>query len=234
MDSQLVMLRVAEVFGPTIQGEGPHAGRRVGFLRLGLCNLSCSWCDTPHTWDSRRFDLAVEAPRVDVAQTAERLRALNVSTIVLTGGEPLIQQRLLPELMDLLPGCAWHVETNGTLAPSDELAGRVAHWSVSPKLSNSRSDPERRRIRPLALAAFVALPAAIFKFVATKPEDVDEAARFAAEHGIAAERVWIMPEGIDIDELVGTHRRIIAATLAAGFNSTSRLHVLLWGDERGV
>ena len=39
-------LRVNEIFGPTIQGEGKSAGREVKFLRLSGCNLACTWCDT--------------------------------------------------------------------------------------------------------------------------------------------------------------------------------------------
>lgn len=42
-------LQVSEMFA-SIQGEGPHSGRPSVFLRLGFCNLSCSWCDTPYTW----------------------------------------------------------------------------------------------------------------------------------------------------------------------------------------
>ena len=42
-------LVVAEVFGPTVQGEGPSAGRRASFIRLGGCNLHCDWCDTKFT-----------------------------------------------------------------------------------------------------------------------------------------------------------------------------------------
>lgn len=43
------VLRVSEIFG-SIQGEGPFSGRPSVFLRLGQCNLSCAWCDTPYTW----------------------------------------------------------------------------------------------------------------------------------------------------------------------------------------
>jgi len=48
-------LRVAELFGPTVQGEGPAAGERAAFVRLSGCPLACAWCDTPYTWDAGRF-----------------------------------------------------------------------------------------------------------------------------------------------------------------------------------
>ena len=44
-------MRVVEVFGPTVQGEGPYAGRVCHFLRLGGCDYRCSWCDTPYAVD---------------------------------------------------------------------------------------------------------------------------------------------------------------------------------------
>src|SRR5262245_52198924 len=56
-------LVVSEVFGPTWQGEGPSIGRRCGFVRLGRCNLACTWCDTPYTWDWERYDPAKELHR---------------------------------------------------------------------------------------------------------------------------------------------------------------------------
>ncbi|MGH3922689.1 MAG: 7-carboxy-7-deazaguanine synthase QueE, partial [Pseudonocardiaceae bacterium] len=57
-------LLIAEQFGPTFQGEGPSVGQQALFIRLSSCNLSCSWCDTPYTWDWTRFDPRVESRRV--------------------------------------------------------------------------------------------------------------------------------------------------------------------------
>jgi 7-carboxy-7-deazaguanine synthase len=53
-------LLVSEVFGPTLQGEGPHTGQAAAYIRLGGCNLRCRWCGTAFTWDQNRHDLARE------------------------------------------------------------------------------------------------------------------------------------------------------------------------------
>ena len=85
-------INVNEIFGPTIQGEGIHTGVRVGFLRLAGCNLSCSWCDTPYSWDWSRYDRNEESHKRLISEVAEELKAMKVSRLILTGGEPMMQQ----------------------------------------------------------------------------------------------------------------------------------------------
>ena len=80
-DDELV---VAEVFGPTFQGEGPSIGRRAGFVRLGRCNLDCSWCDTPYTWDWDRFDPAKELRHESVTSVLAHLDAMTPEIVVVT------------------------------------------------------------------------------------------------------------------------------------------------------
>lgn len=225
-------LVVAEVFGPTFQGEGPSLGRRAGFVRLGRCNLDCSWCDTPFTWDWTRFDPAVELRHEAVDAVLARLEAMGPDIVVVTGGEPLLQQR---RLVPLLAGCAargWpvEIETNGTIAPDERAVGLVAQWNVSPKLANS-GIPLEKRIRPGPLAALRATDRAVFKFVVAQPVDLDEVAVLVDAHGLAP--VWVMPEGTDAATLLDRARALADPVLARGWNLTSRLHVLLWGDERG-
>lgn len=82
-------LRVKAIFH-TIQGEGPNAGHPAIFIRLGGCNLACSFCDTDF-----ETDLAVMT--VD-AIIAEVTSYPNVHLVVVTGGEPMIQ--------DIFPLCA--------------------------------------------------------------------------------------------------------------------------------
>ncbi len=225
-------LLVAEVFGPTFQGEGPSIGRRAGFVRLGRCNLDCAWCDTPYTWDWSRFSPAAELRRVTVDSVVGQLAAMAPEIVVVTGGEPLLQQR---NLIPLLTRCAeqgWpvEIETNGTIAPNAELAALVARWNVSPKLANS-GVPRHKRIRPGALAALRATGAAAFKFVVAAADELDEVAELVAEHDLAP--VWIMPEGTDATTSIERSRALADLVLARRWNLTPRLHVLLWGDERG-
>jgi len=225
-------LVIAEVFGPTFQGEGPSIGRRAGFVRLGRCNLDCAWCDTPYTWDWDRYDPAEELHGQSVASVLDQLVDMAPEIVVVTGGEPLLQQR---RLIRLLEGCAargWpvEIETNGTIAPDDRLVSLVAQWNVSAKLANS-GVPLDKRIRPDALAALRATNRAAFKFVVTQPSDLDEIAALVDAHGLAP--VWIMPEGTDATTLLDRARVLSDPVLARGWNLTPRLHVLLWGDQRG-
>jgi organic radical activating enzyme len=225
-------LVVSEVFGPTFQGEGPSLGRRAGFVRLGRCNLDCAWCDTPYTWDWTRHDPAVELRKATVEAVTEQLEAMAPEIVVVTGGEPLLQQRRLVPLLGACAERGWpvEVETNGTLVPDPEVAELVAQWNVSPKLANSGVDADRR-LRPPALRALQETGRAVFKFVATGPGDLDEIAAVVEAHGLAP--VWVMPEGTTPDAVLAGTRSLAEPVLARGWNLTTRLHVLLWSDERG-
>lgn len=228
-DDELV---VAEVFGPTFQGEGPSMGRRAGFVRLGRCNLDCTWCDTPYTWDWERFDPAVELSRSSVRAIVAHLEAMTPEIIVITGGEPLLQQRRLVPLVEACAALGWpvEIETNGTIVPDERLVELVHQWNVSPKLVNSGVARDSA-IRPGALGALVATGRAAFKFVVASEADLDEVAVLVQAHNLGP--VWIMPEGTEPTALLERSRELAQLVIERGWNLTSRLHVLLWGDERG-
>jgi organic radical activating enzyme len=108
---------VNEIFGPTFQGEGPALGTRCGFVRLGRCNLACEWCDSRFSWDWSRYDPATELHEMSVEDIVAALEPMQVDTIVLTGGEPLLQRSHLEALVRAFRDRGWrtHVETAGTL-----------------------------------------------------------------------------------------------------------------------
>ena len=225
-----------EVFA-SVQGEGITCGLPSVFVRLSLCNLHCEWCDTKYTWDWTQFDRETETLTLapdDVAPRVLALAAGGPRNVVLTGGEPLLQQRELSDLARRLraEGLRIEVETNATIVPSGALAGIVDQWNVSPKLASSGNAAAERE-RPEALAWFAARADAHFKFVVRAPADVDEAAALAARYGIPAGRVTLMPEGTDAGTLAERSRWLAARCQTLGFRLGTRLHVLLWGAERG-
>jgi organic radical activating enzyme len=235
-DASLV---VAEVYGRTVQGEGPSIGRLASFLRLGGCNLSCSWCDSAYTWDANRYDLRQELTRRDVGELADLLIGWDTPLIIITGGEPLLHQHqggwaaLLAKLTGA--GKQIEIETNGTIVPGPVSVEHVSRFNVSPKLANS-GDSAARRIHPRALRVMRDLAlkdAAIFKFVCQAPSDLDQVAAIAATYRIPSDRIWIMPEGTNGPGLTATTRELADRAIAERYNLTPRLHIQIWGDDRG-
>lgn len=142
-------ISINEFFGPTIQGEGRYTGTPSVFVRLNGCNLRCAFkgsiCDTPYT-----SHCPEKAKVYDTEELARRVVNLiekiggdcENSHIVITGGEPLLQQE---ELIDLLVALRDDedcynmvtIETNGTIIPDESFRPFGIFWSVSPKLSTS-------------------------------------------------------------------------------------------------
>jgi organic radical activating enzyme len=186
-------------------------------------------CDSKFTWDWDSYDPKQELSTCTVEEVLQRVEAMNVELVVITGGEPLLQQRQLGPLLAACEERGWRVEveTNGTVAPRIS----VTQWNVSPKLANS-GVPVERRYRPAVLRAFEATGRAVFKFVVTGPGDLDEVQTMVEECGLA--NVWIMPEGTDGATVAAGLASLAEPVLARGWHLTSRLHILIWGDRRGV
>lgn len=225
---------VNEIFGRTIQGEGPHTGQNVSFLRLSGCNLSCVWCDTPYSWDWERYDRNEESHKHSVSDVAEALTNLGANRVVITGGEPMIQQRHFP-LLHQLTGMKIDVETNGTKMPTDEVIEAVDLFCVSPKLAHA-GDSAEMRIKPEVLQKFSELAKqgkAFFKFVVESEDDFSEVEHFLEIGEIPDSAVWIMPEGTTYETHMSKLLALTDSIVERGWNVSSRLHVLIWGTERG-
>ena len=231
-------MKVAEIFGPTVQGEGPSTGRRAGFVRLGRCDLACSWCDTPYTWDWKGengtvYDPAVELEEMSVEQVCEAVAVMDVELVVITGGEPFVHARSLGDLAMELHGNGYRieVETNGRHAPWPALVEAVTAFNVSPKLPNS-GQPLSLTWRPEALAKFHDSGKARFKFVCCDRADVELVASLITEAAITPGEVWVMPEGRSAGEVQAHLVAVTETAIAYGFNVTGRLHVEIWGGQR--
>jgi 7-carboxy-7-deazaguanine synthase len=158
---------VKEMFGPTLQGEGAHAGRACVFLRFAACNLDCTGCDTDFSPEG-----AVRMTAKAIVQKLRELDTGHTDRVVVTGGEPTLQWDA--EVAAAVRGAGFrvHMESNGTRA----LAGPVDWLTVSPK-------PQHH---PASIALADNLPADEVKVIVD--DTVDEAvidryaARWRCEH----------------------------------------------------
>jgi 7-cyano-7-deazaguanosine (preQ0) biosynthesis protein QueE len=226
---------VAEIF-LSVQGEGINAGVPSVFLRTYFCNLTCTWCDSKYTWlNQDQSKAGVDYKSMTADAVFEHVMRFGCSHLVLTGGEPLLQQKFLAPILSRLKkeGMYIETETNGTIAPTEETLGLIDCFNVSPKTSNSLVD-RRVRTRRAPLEAFVASEKAWFKFVVRDSPDLAEVEDLIAEFSIPRDRVMLMPEGIDSTTLIERSRWLVDVCMKRGFRFTPRLHILLFGNKRGT
>ncbi len=228
-------LLVSEIFGPTIQGEGPSLGQRAMFLRLGLCPLKCSFCDTKYAWPEAALKSMSNSAIIKTMTEPSRRLGTNISLVV-TGGEPLVQEVALVGLLKrLVTYQEWRieVETSGIIAPSEDLRRCVDLFVVSPKLTNAGVLPSQYFSLD-ALRALHEEASSVFKFVVTNLEDLEEVEELVGRIGVDPQEVYVMPEGVSSEALLQNAGEIASAAILRGWNVTTRLHILLWGNKRGV
>lgn len=136
------VLEVKNIF-KTIQGEGPFVGEPAIFVRLGGCNLACSFCDTDfENYESIKTDQLV-AKVIELSKNSIGQRSIKL--VVITGGEPLRQpiEKLCQNLVDL--ECVVQIETNGTLF---RKLPKVVNIVCSPKAQKNGYSKIREDLLP--------------------------------------------------------------------------------------
>jgi len=226
----------------SLQGEGITAGYPSVFLRLHFCNLACGvpngWkCDTRYAWDGARPEYWQEPEDWSYGETSLRIENAWASRfgenqekrLVVTGGEPLIQQKKIARLLEKLPDWKVEIETNGTIMPIPEL-GRC-QFNCSPKLENS-GNSFRRRYKPEVLKVINRLPKSQFKFVAIGVSDLEEIDSIANGCDLCSGKILIMPEGQTAEEVEIHADRIREAVEARGWKITLRNQLIWYGPKR--
>jgi len=236
----------------SIQGEGKNMGQPSVFIRTSLCNLHCIWCDTDYTWnwENTRFEhnydsrpgykkykmaeMILEKSAAEIYEIVEKTNCLN---IILTGGEPMLQQEELVELMQFFRGknkdYFFEIETNGTLVPTREFDTLVNQYNVSPKLANSNNSKKLRE-KKAAYEYFSASEKSIFKFVISDETDLEEVLEICDRYNINSNKIYLMPEGINRKELTDRQLWLVEICKKHNMKYTDRLHIHIFGDKRGV
>jgi 7-carboxy-7-deazaguanine synthase len=223
-------LKIAELFY-SLQGEGALVGVPSVFIRTSGCNLRCTWCDTPYTsWQPEGTDWSLD-------QILNEVKAHPARHVVVTGGEPMMLPEVVP-LTERLRALGHHitVETAGTVfrpVACDLM-------SISPKLSHSTpagpwaAQHDSLRIQLDTLAELLARYPYQLKFVIQNPGDLAEVRSLVEALGAGREHVILMPEGTDREAI--RERAVWLAEICKqeGFRFSPRLHVDLYGNQRGV
>jgi 7-carboxy-7-deazaguanine synthase len=239
-------IRISEIFGPTIQGEGPLIGRPTVFVRTAGCDYRCAWCDTLYAVLPDYHDEWTYMTASEILTRVNGLAANQGVLISLSGGNPALQP--LDELCTLarLNGHSLAMETQGSVARS--WFAKLDWLILSPKPPSSGMTTDWNALGACVEAAGVR-PSCVLKIVIF--DEVDYAyARTAASHypnlkiylqvGNPAPLVASgkpMPEAADLGELLKRLRWLASRTIAdRWFNATvlPQLHVLAWGNKRGV
>jgi 7-carboxy-7-deazaguanine synthase len=249
---------VAEVFGPTIQGEGPDAGTPAYFIRFGGCDFRCSWCDSMHAVEPAQVR---QLEKLTADEIAERLSALpgGPRLVVLSGGNPALHHlgplvKLLNTDLDMRVS----VETQGSVWR--DWLYQVDRLVVSPKppSSDMATLKHARQLRAFLDHVYdeFAAPSTCLKIVVFDEEDLKWARHVAAEwphlplwlsvgtpqHQPPYEDGGIPAEPITDDQVIESIRmryewlcnQVARDSGLCDAKVLPQLHVIAWGTKLGV
>jgi len=236
-------IRVSEIFGPTIQGEGALIGQPTVFVRTGGCDFRCRWCDSLHAVDAEYRDSWVPMTCDAVLAEVERLSDGVPILVTLSGGNPATQP--LGPLIEAgrAAGHRFALETQGSVArpwfarldtlvlsPKPPSSGMATDWQTVASCAEAAEGAETvlkivvfdeadYAYARDAAARFPRLPVCLQPCNHTPPPPDDETAT-VDRAGIDARMRWL------VDRVV-QDRWYEARVLP-------QLHVTLWGNRRGV
>lgn len=211
------MLYVSEIFY-SIQGEGPNLGSPAVFLRTSGCNLRCTWCDTPYALEFR------QGKKMETQKVVEQITSFTCKHLVMTGGEPMIQQKGLKEVLQQLKGYFIEVETNGGF--ESEIDEYIDQYNCSPKLKGSGNKDYELKLLPNEKTWY--------KFVIDSESDLEETLGYIEHHRLPNKRIQLMPQGITREESQKKSLWLSEQCKRHGLIFTPRLHILLWGNARAT
>lgn len=241
-------LAVSEVFY-SIQGEGKTMGFPAVFVRLGGCNLICGgkgtikdgelhnnaeWrCDSIEVWTK-----AKSKPFNEILGTEEKNAIKNGANLILTGGEPLMQQKKLSNFIKFVrnnynKNVFVEIETNGTIEPNSEMLQEIDLFNCSPKTLTS-GNPNEKTYKPQAIKTINSKSKdSIFKFVIFDSDDYEEILR-DYYNIINKDKIWLMPAGENQSLLSDTKERVADIAKKNNLKFTTRLHIDIWNQKTGV
>jgi len=237
-ETQNSILKVAECFSQTIQGEGIWTGVPSTFLRLQGCTLRCQWCDSLEVWrNGNPYTVEELIDLFEIHEVFEDFK--NGHHLVLTGGSPLKQQESLVDFIYAIEDFCGikpfiEVENECVLEPLPALCFEVDWWNCSPKLENSGMR-KSVRYKPDVIREMNNMKNASFKFVISNEDDWNEVIEdFIDPFNINKDKIFLMPEGQTREELQPRYDWLVDLACREGVRISDRLHVTMWNKKTGV
>lgn len=232
------MIRISEIFGPTIQGEGALIGQPTVFVRTGGCDYRCVWCDTPHAVDSEYREEWRPMSAEDVFARVKELSGGKPLLVSLSGGNPAIQP--LGDLIRLgqAEDYSLALETQGSIA--QDWFEDLDVLTLSPKPPSSKMDTDWNAFEA-CLDAAADGPEIAMKIVVFDEGDYAYARDAAKRYPDLP--LYLQPGNHQVSgdaDMQGLNDRMLwlaeRVTKDKWFDATvlPQLHVMLWGNQRGV
>lgn len=231
-------LRISEIFGPTIQGEGALIGKPTLFVRTGGCDYRCLWCDTPYAVDSEYRATWKEYNIDDILKTLDEKSGHTPMLVTLSGGNPAIQDLEPLLLKGREKGYQFALETQGsipqkwfryidilTLSPKPPSSGMETDWD---KLSASIAHAGDKTTITLKIVIFDDADYVYAKNVHERYPDLDLYLQ-VGNHKITGD---VDSDGLN-KRLTWLIERVNADKWFTPY-ILPQLHVSIWGNQRGV
>lgn len=218
-------LPIVEIFH-SIEGEGKKAGAPAVFVRFAGCNLRCSYCDTKYSHSL--YDSKIKW--MSIAEIVKEIISYRCNNVTLTGGEPLLYARHIPQIIRLttskLKDVEFNIETNGTISPNYSVTQLDNVFFTT----DCKCPPDEYN---RFLYSSDLREKDVLKFVVASKEDLDFVRDFLIEHPVNTKNIFIHPVFGKIDlkviaEFVKEHEYL---NIRLGV----QLHKIIWNpDTRGV
>lgn len=239
----------------TIQGEGKLTGVPSIFIRLSGCNLFCTWnsqtnqpieCDTAYAAYRIKGSYSLTIEQI-IQKISEIKGKQQITHVVITGGEPLLQAAQLTNLCKRLKEQGFHItiESNGTLFDQD-LFNLIDLYSISPKLASSLPSDSKlaelhnsKRVNIETLTQIINSAKAgnkelQLKFVVTGATDINEIEQILLGlPQIETTDTLLMVAGSDSETLDKTTNDVLEKIIEKGWRYCDRLHIRLFGNKPG-
>lgn len=230
-------LRISEIFGPTLQGEGALIGTPTLFIRLGGCDYRCHWCDTLYAVLPEHKNEWAPMSVPSIMQKVFDLSHERPMLVTISGGNPALYN-LEPLLLELKRNhYKTSLETQGSVAR--DWFKHLDYLTVSPKPPSAATRTRDRVFDCLWAYQVHTKNGASLKVPIFTREDFLWAKEFFRNY-VHIDKYLSVGNPMNGDDTLDRMKQILEwlvnddNMVEWGVKLLPQLHVLLWGNKRGV